>query len=30
MLRKFYENIFGEEILKLWVLEVNLLVENGK
>lgn len=30
MLKKFYENIFGEEILMLWVLEVNLLVENGK
>lgn len=30
MLRKSYENIFGEEILKSWVPEVNLLVENGK
>lgn len=30
MLRKSYENIFGEEILMSWVPEVNLLVENGK
>lgn len=28
MLKKLFENIFGEEILMLWVLEVKMMLEN--
>lgn len=30
MLKKLFENIFGEEILLLWVLEVKMMLENRK